>query len=246
MDLLANQDTKTPTIKDTAEKQEISKSETSCTITDGVSEIILLETHGDPSEELIIIKDTFKTNTHIALVTPGYKTAIWMSGFLSQNSIENMISVSPSKWCSVKYMRELLTNAEPYSRKKLILILKIAFWLTDTETGLLDEMKFYGEERTMLEIFRCRKNESNIWRQQYEAKIRNIPVVIYDAYTFEKKDTQRYTIIKDIALLEDITRRSNSHEISFDNFYKAIEILPSDMGSLDAKIHMADMVSMIR
>lgn len=40
---------------------------------------ILIETHGNTQEEIDIITTAFRTHSHINLVTPGYKTAIWMS-----------------------------------------------------------------------------------------------------------------------------------------------------------------------
>lgn len=95
---------------------------------------ILIETHGDPSEEIQIIHDAFRTHSHIALVTPGYKVASWMSGLLNKNNIENIIAITPDKWCSVEYMRELLSSDRILSRKELILTLKIAYWLTETTT----------------------------------------------------------------------------------------------------------------
>ncbi len=186
----------------------------------------LLETHGDPSEEIAIIHDAFRTHSHITLVTPGYKVASWISEFLDQSSIENMVSIHSSKWCSVEYIRELLISESVLQRKQMVLLLKIAYWLTETTTGLLDEMKFYGEERNILDIYRCRSDESHIWRMEYESKIQKIPVLICDAYYFDGKIPGRYTIIKDIPLLEDIIRRRSSQEISFDRLYSAIEGLP--------------------
>ncbi len=136
---------------------------------------------------------------------------------------------------------------ESYSRKKLILILKIAFWMTKTETGLIDELKFYGDERTMIDIFRSQENEYSHWRNQYEAKIENMPILISDIYTLENiEKNSRYILIKDISLLEDIVRRKESQEISFDKLTIAIEQLNGDSESTEARIHLSDMISMIR
>lgn len=171
-----------------------------------------------------------------------------MSGSLQKNSIENMIAIPVNKWCSVEYMRDLLLSPEGFSRKKMILILKLAFWMTETKTGLIDELKFYGDERNMIEIFRSNEQDSTIWREEYEQKIKDIPVLISDIYTIkiENKDNNRYTLIKDIPLLEDITRRIKSQEISFDRLYDAIQTLNCDGTLLEKKIHMADMISLIR
>lgn len=139
-------------------------------------------------------------------------------------------------------MREILLSERVLGRKELILTLKIAYWLTETTTGLLDEMKFYGDERNMLDIYRSRSDESHIWREMYESKIEHIPVLICDAYNFAKQIPGRYTIIKDLPLLEDITRRRSSQEISFDRLYSATETLTGG----ESRAHMADMLSIIR
>lgn len=187
---------------------------------------LLIETHGNPSEEITIIHDAFRTHSHITLVAPGLKVVSWMSQFLSENNIENMISIPPDRWCSVNYLRELICSDVQFERKHMILTLKVAYWMTSTVTGLLDEMKFYGEERNMLDLYRTRSDESHIWRMEYESKIQKIPLLICDAYHFDEQIPGRYTIIKDIPLLEDITRRKSSQEISFDQLYSAIEALP--------------------
>ncbi len=202
----------------------------------------LIETHGDPTEEIQIIHDTFRTHSHVTLVAPGYKVASWMSALLSKNDIENIVAITPDKWCSVEYMRELMLSDRRLGRKEMILTLKIAYWLTGTTTGLLDEIKFYGEERHLLNIYRCREDETPIWRSVYEAKIQTIPAFIVDAYHFAKQIPGRHTIIKDIPLLEDIVRRSQSQEISFEILYDALASLVG--GKL--LTHVWDMVSIIR
>lgn len=206
----------------------------------------LYELHGDPNEELDIIKNAFKNHTHLTLLVPGYKTATWMSQFLASNSVENMITIPHTKWCSISYIQELLSGNEIFWRKKLILILKITFWITETKTGLLDELKFYGEERNMLDIFRTEKDETHIWRKKYNEKLNTIPLLISDVYYWEGENSNRFIIIKDIPLLEDITRRRESKEILFDKLYSTIEKLDGNNESQDIKIHMTDMISIIR
>lgn len=207
---------------------------------------ILYEIGPNPLEEIEIIKNTFKKHSHIQLLCPGYKTSIWMSELLDKNNIENTIAISYEKWCSIAYIKEILAWEELFERKKLILILKISFWLTSTKTWLLDELKFYGEERNMLDIFRTQKDEMHIWRKQYEERIQKTPLVISDINNIKQNQLHRYTIIKDIPLLEDIVRRYESKEISFDLLYEYMNSLESRDASFDEKIHMLDMISMIR
>lgn len=77
----------------------------------------------------------------------------------------------------------------------------------------------------MLDLFRMRDEEWNIWREQYEKKIKNIPVLISNFSDINPAigNKNRYTLIKDITLIEDITRRKNSQEISFDELHSKIE-----------------------
>ncbi len=208
----------------------------------------LIEIHGESFEELNLLRDTLIHHPRINLLVPGYKTAIWMSELLFAWGIENMTAITPNKWCSVIYMQKLLVSTESYSRKKIILILKLAIWMTETQTGLIDELKFYGDERTMLALFRSRKDETSIWRETYEGRIKNIAVLITDSYGLQEAsfDRSRYTVIKDITLFEDIIRRINSQEISFDSLYSSIESLTSSATSTEIRIHMSDMVSLIR
>ena len=98
----------------------------------------------------------------------------------------------------------------------------------------------------MLDIFRTQKDEMHIWRKQYEEKINTAPLIINDINSLKQKQLNRYTIIKDIPLLEDIVRRYESKEISFDLLYEYINSLESRDISFDEKIHMLDMISMIR
>lgn len=100
----------------------------------------------------------------------------------------------------------------------------------------------------MLEIFRSRENESSLWRQQYEQKVQKTPVLITDIYDLNCTATYspRYTIIKDIPLIEDIMRRIHSQEISFDRLNTAIESLMNDPALAEIRIHMLDMISIIR
>ena len=151
-----------------------------------------------------------------------------MSRVLSEKGVENIIAIPTNHWCSIDYIHELLMSSEIFSRKKMILILKIAFWVSDTKTGLIDELKFYGDERNMIEILRSNEQDTSIWRDEYEQKIKEVPLLISDAYNLkiEKQDTSsRYTVIKDIPLLEDIIRRTKSQEISFDRLYSSIQDL---------------------
>ncbi|MBX9809169.1 hypothetical protein K2X92_02145, partial [Candidatus Gracilibacteria bacterium] len=204
----------------------------------------VIDTHGSIDKELELIKNAFKSNSHIELITPGYKTAEWMSHFLREHQIDNIISIKTEKWCSVEYLRELLSSNTRFERKKLILITKLSFWLLHTKTGLLDELKYYGDERIMLVLFFCRENEWNIWRESYNKKIQQTPLLISEIGNQSNSD--RFTMIKDIPLIEDVVRRKESAELDFDMLIASIHIIYSDNLGQEGIIHMLDMIGIIR
>ena len=45
-----------------------------------------------------------------------------------------MVTITPDKWCSVEYIRELMLSERVLRRKEMILTLKIACWMTETTT----------------------------------------------------------------------------------------------------------------
>lgn len=200
------------------------------------------------TEELELIKHTLAEHKKIELVTIGYKTAVWISDWLKKHNIENIIKIDSSKRCSVKNMIEILQSKEIYDRKMLILILKISFWMIKTETGILDELKFYGAERDMIDEFRSSGNDYSLWQEHYDSLIKNTTVVISTVNDIDIShiDDSRQQIIKDIALIEDIVRRKESKEISFDDLYESIETVLSHTDYVDIRVHMTDMLGMVR
>jgi DNA polymerase III epsilon subunit family exonuclease len=199
-------------------------------------------------EELKLIKHTIAENKKIELVTIGYKTAVWISDWLTENNIENIVKINPSKRCSVENMIEILQSEWTYDRKMLILILKISFWMIKTETGILDELKFYGAERDMIDEFRSSGNDYSLWQEKYDTLIKNTTVVISTVNDIDIShiDGSRQQIIKDITLIEDIVRRKESREISFDDLYESIGIVLSHTDHVDIRVHMTDMLSIVR
>lgn len=81
------------------------------------------------------------------------------------------------RFCSVEIISAWLEK-KSWTRKETILMLKILTWQRETQTGLLDELKFYGEEREYIDIFRADKDEWNIFREEKKKKIEKAKVVI--------------------------------------------------------------------
>ncbi len=55
-------------------------------------------------------------------------------------------------FCSIDMLSHWLGMAK-WNRKESILIVKLMSWIRETETGLLDELKYYGDERSLIELF---------------------------------------------------------------------------------------------
>ncbi len=96
-------------------------------------------------------------------------------------------------------------------------------------------------------MFRSNTDESSIWQESYYNNLKKVPLLIGEIGSYES-DTKsnRFPIIKDITLIEDIVRRKKSKHISFDTIIEQIGQL-SGAGELqEYKIHMSDMIEIIR
>ena len=58
--------------------------------------------------------------------------------------------------------------------------MKLLCWLTESETGLLSELKLYGEERNEIAYFRMQSGEENPYHRELQEKLNIIDCVIYD------------------------------------------------------------------
>ena len=86
---------------------------------------------------------------------------------------------------------------------------KLLFWLEDTTTGLLEELKFYGKEYELLPWFRMQTGESNPFYNAYQKRLKTCRCILSDVYTFESRPVDTL-VIKDIPLLEEKIRRKRS------------------------------------
>ena len=76
--------------------------------------------------------------------------------------------LTPDKFCSLDILGEYITRIS-FTRKELIFALKMLFWIHSTETSLLDELKYYGEERVLIDFFRSERDEYSPFREKFEA-----------------------------------------------------------------------------
>jgi flagellar biosynthesis/type III secretory pathway ATPase len=96
-------------------------------------------------------------------------------------------------------------------------------------------------------MFRSNADESSIWQESYYNNLKKVPLLIGEIGSYESgKQNNRFPIIKDIPLIEDIVRRKKSKHISFDGIIEQIGQLSGTGELQEYKIHMSDMIEIIR
>ncbi len=122
-------------------------------------------------------------------------------------------------------------SVSSWKRKESVFIVKLSSWILSTETGLLDELKYYGDERSFMELFRATPGEVNPFFSTYQEKsLRTTNILISDMNTSGLGDTPLFAqdhslIIRDIMWIEDVIRRKKSEHISFDELLVLSESL---------------------
>ncbi len=137
---------------------------------------------------------------------------------------------SESEFCSLVELRNRIDQSS-WERKEAILIVKLLCWLEETETGLLSELKLYGEEREEISYFRMQIGEENRYHKTLQEQLTEVDCVIYDLQkslgSMTSRTPQRTNaptlILKDIPLLEEAMRRSLSIHISMDDLIATLE-----------------------
>lgn len=81
------------------------------------------------------------------------------------------------RFCSVEIISAWL-GKKSWTRKETILMIKILTWEKETQTGLLDELRFYGEEREYIDLFRSTETEWNTFRKEKKIKIEKANIII--------------------------------------------------------------------
>jgi hypothetical protein len=148
---------------------------------------------------------------------------------------------SESEFVSIEELRYRIEQTS-WERKESILIVKLLCWLEDTETGLLSELKLYGEERDEIAYFRMQSGEENPYYFNLQKELTERDCVIYDmakslgnmlSPTFQSS-TLRTLCLKDITLLEETLRRSLSIHISIDEIIAILESDPTTSDLMNA------------
>lgn len=109
-------------------------------------------------------------------------------------------------------------------RKKLIFLLRLAFWLHRTQTGILHELKWYGIEHTYHTLFATLPDEWHRFRHEYETKKQLAQCIIHDI-TRSKPSGTTPLIVRDIALMEGSICLAYSQKISIESLIEDISTI---------------------
>lgn len=161
------------------------------------------------------------------MITDGYKQSTWIAEQLKKSGKQPIIYREAEKFISPEIITAFLEKLT-WTRKETILMVKFLFWIETTETGLLDELKYYGDERLWLPIFRATPDESNAYIQKARAQEKTADILISDSMNSELlirnlRDDGGVVILRDAMSLEKNLRKQNGKKISFTQIYNILE-----------------------
>lgn len=188
-------------------------------------EIISLE--NDEKTEIDIIKKSLENHEKIQIITINRKTSEAILSELKAKNLDAIIKFPHYQFIFAEGIFEKIRkiseekNSEKIERKFVIFLIKMGFWILSTKTGLVNELKYYGEEFDWLEDFRLNADESNTFRENHEKILDGKNIIIEN---FHKNiATNIFTLYRDFPLLEGIIRKNFSEIIDFEKLIKNIE-----------------------
>jgi DNA polymerase III epsilon subunit family exonuclease len=180
----------------------------------------LINLSWDRQTELDLIKKSLEKQSPLLILTPNNKQSLYLEWVLKTLWYMAWIYKDQSHFFSEE-MLDYWLSMKTWKRKEVILIVKICTTLIESGTGLIDELKYYGDERVMIDFFRSEDGEANRFFDLYEASLRTNDVLIADLYgpSLGQKPliTWKHTLtIRDVMMMEDVLRRKKSRHISFE------------------------------
>ncbi len=92
--------------------------------------------------------------------------------------------------------------------------MRLAFWGRNTTTGLIDELKLYGEERKKIELYRYDGHGDNDFFNKYQQE-KEASDILLTPLSQALPELKRFPLYKDIPLLEGAIRKQLSEEVDF-------------------------------
>ena len=180
-------------------------------------------------EELDLFQKAYEQYWKILLITNWKKQSLYWKKILEIHGYKPELIIEAHRYCSMEMLQAYIRKSE-LSRKEIIFYIKMLFWIEKTASGLLEELKYYGDERHYLELLRSEEDEYSPFRHAHESRLEDTSVLIGDAWMKELRKKPVFlgsstTIFRDIGELEDIIRRSDSIQISFSKLAKELILL---------------------
>lgn len=182
-------------------------------------EILSLESCGENHEnnsEIALIDHISQQYKKLQLIVPSRKVANMLVKRLQENNLNALQKNEFYQYISSEDIYEKFQNPQILDRKYQIFLTKMLFWLATTKTGIVTELKYYGEEFDWLENFRLSADETNIHLENHEKNLENHDIIVEIFNNNTKNNPERKTIFRDIALLEGIIRKTISTEVNFE------------------------------
>ena len=181
---------------------------------------------GEAEEEKKLLKEITEKDTTL-LITNGYKQSLWITKQLWEAGKKISIYRESEKFISLETISGFLRK-DIWNRKESIFITKILFWLEKTATGLIDELKFYGEERIWINLFRSDITEINWFIQRARQTENSSDILITDSLNKELfchslREKWGTVVFRDALSIEKNIRKEQSNKISFSECFRLIE-----------------------
>ncbi len=180
--------------------------------------IIYKSFHGWKEELNELFQELIDPQEKTLLITRSRKQSEFWKQSLEGASYRVKLIQESRRYCSINMLRTF-SEKTSLKRKEIIFLMKLFFWIEKTKTWLLDELRYYGEEREFLELFRAWENEFSDFRSEYEKKWYIANIFIGDLWMEELRvnSLREYStiILLDTAKIEDTFRQCESRTIVF-------------------------------
>lgn len=189
------------------------------------------------NSEINLIKKFLEEKWKIQILTRNKKISSTLEKKLEKQWIKSKIWHNKYEFVAWSEIINEALNSQNLDRKYRIFLIKMMFWLYNTKTWLLSELKYYGEEYNFLENFRLEENEKNFFWENYQKSIEDCKVII-ENFNKNTKISDNFSLFKDISLFEETIREARCIEID-------IEKLIKNTGKINSK-NTAEIIDFIR
>ncbi len=177
-----------------------------------------------------IVESSLEWSEKVLILAEWSKDIMFLKQLLEEEGLAPTVFASHARYLSRIVLREQLEK-KSWKRKETIFLLKLLSWSLRTETGLLDELKFYGEEREYLYLFRMAKNEENIYTEKRDRAMGEGSIIICDIYNIPDISKYRTSlIVSDTINIAESLRKKETKKIDLTKTLQIVEALDGDNG----------------